>query len=308
MGLSTSISRMPRERSCPLSAQSSPQSFSDDSLAERPVWLWPNLLSLDAPLIAVLWLHLFAASEHIGLSSSVTFILGLTVWVIYVADRLFDGLDAHQPAPQPARHLFHRAHRNILLSLLPAALALALYLCFQLDTRTLQWGVSILLVVAGYFGAVHWLGLKWAFPKEAVVALVFAIGSSFPAWIRMPRPNAAMAISFTLFTLTCWLNVVLIEYVEWSIMEDGAGTPHASTLAAGAHLVAAGAGIAAAALAISLSLPSHVQTPVMLAIMLSAAALAALGSCWRRLSLNAVRVLADAALLTPAVILLFTHP
>src|SRR5690348_15164620 len=34
----------------------------------HPFWLWPNLLSLDAPLIAVLWLHLFALSGHIRLS------------------------------------------------------------------------------------------------------------------------------------------------------------------------------------------------------------------------------------------------
>src|ERR1700744_1199150 len=45
----------------------------------RPGWLWPNLLSLDAPLIAVLWLHLFAAAGHIRIAPLVTVSLVLVV-------------------------------------------------------------------------------------------------------------------------------------------------------------------------------------------------------------------------------------
>jgi hypothetical protein len=256
----------------------------------------------------VLWLHLFAASVHAELAPSITLVLGLTVWLIYVADRLLDAFAADRTSYQSARHRFHRTHRNVLLPLLIAALALTLWGCFQLDAPTLQFGMLMILIVAGYFGAVHGIGSKWRFPKEAVVALVFGIGTFFPAWIHSPRSSSAMAIPLAFFIVICWLNVVLIEHVEWiGINRDRLEIPHASTLAAGAHLPSIGIGTALAAAAISVMFPRQVEPPVMLAVLLSAIALAALGSCWQRLSLNAVRVLADTALLTPALILLFEH-
>jgi hypothetical protein len=275
---------------------------------QQPPWLWPNLLSLDAPLIAILWLHLFAASEHIEIASSVTLVLGLTVWIIYVADRIFDGLRVDGRSDQAARHRFHRTHRNVFLLVLIAALALIVWECLQLDACTLQFGTLLSLIVAVYFSAVHVAGSRLRFPKEAVVALVFAIGTFFPMWIHVQRSTAAMAISLLLFILICWLNVVIIEYAEWAALERGrAKTPHGSTIAAGAHLPSIGIVTALSVAAISLIFPLRVEQPVMLAVLLSAIALAMLGSYWQRLSLNALRVLADAALLSPALIFLFAH-
>jgi len=60
-----------------------------------PFWSWLNILSLDAPLIAVLWQALLARTFHIPLRPSGRLALGLTVWAIYLADRV---LDARTPA------------------------------------------------------------------------------------------------------------------------------------------------------------------------------------------------------------------
>ena len=35
-------------------------------VARPPWWLWPNLLALDAPLVAVVWQHALAPPEEIG--------------------------------------------------------------------------------------------------------------------------------------------------------------------------------------------------------------------------------------------------
>ena len=59
-----------------------------------PLWLWPNLLSLDAPLVAVLWQSFLAYRFSLPLRLSGCLALGLTVWSIYLLDRL---LDARQP-------------------------------------------------------------------------------------------------------------------------------------------------------------------------------------------------------------------
>ena len=59
--------------------------FEEDS---APLWLWPNLLSLDAPLVAVLWQGFLAYRFSLPLRPAGRLVLGLTVWAIYFLDRL----------------------------------------------------------------------------------------------------------------------------------------------------------------------------------------------------------------------------
>ncbi len=53
-------------------------------------WLWPNLLSLDAPVVAVLWQILFARCFQVPVDALAALLLLLTVWLIYAADRTLD--------------------------------------------------------------------------------------------------------------------------------------------------------------------------------------------------------------------------
>ena len=55
-----------------------------------PLWLWPNLLSLDAPLVALVWQDFAAHSFGHPLRLPARIVLALTVWAIYVVDRLLD--------------------------------------------------------------------------------------------------------------------------------------------------------------------------------------------------------------------------
>lgn len=276
----------------------------------QPLWLWPNLLSLDAPLIAVLWLHLFALSGRIRVSPLVSLVLGLVVWLIYAADRLLDGLRPEPLQLQSPRHRFYRTHRKVLLALLLGVLCLTARVCLKLDPRTLLFGTLMMLAIAGYFAVVHWAGplWRWRFPKEAVVAIAFAVGVLFPALIHAHKFAGPMLILLALFVMLCWLNVVLIEYAEWvQLRRCRQETPHGSTLSGGRHLLAIGIFLAIVSLWLMERTGFRADRSVLLAISLSALALAGLGSYWRKLSTNAVRVLADAALLTPAFVLLFLH-
>jgi hypothetical protein len=277
---------------------------------QQPVWLWPNLLSLDAPVIAVLWLHLIAVCGRIPISRVASLTLGLVVWLIYAADRLFDGLRSDPTAVQSPRHRFYRTHRKVLLAVLLGVLALTCCICLELDPRTLLFGTLIMLVIVGYFLVVHWAGplWRWRFPKEAVVAIVFGVGTFFPALVHARGLSAAMAVSLVLFVMLCWLNVVLIEYAEWvRLRRRLVEMPHSSTVIGGKHLLAVGVVLAIASLWLMQPAGFRADRSVLLAIFLSALALAGLGIYWRKLSTNAVRVLADATLLTPAFVLLFLH-
>jgi hypothetical protein len=76
---------------------------------------------------------------------------------------------------------------------------------------------------------------------------------------------------------------------------------------AGRHLPAIGSGVALLALWVALLGSFRAEIPLMVAVAMSALALAALGLCWRRLTINQTRVLADVTLLTPAIVLLFVR-
>lgn len=267
------------------------------------MWLWPNLLSLDAPAIAFLWLRFFAETMHLYIEPTAGVALALTVWLIYVGDRLLDGWDIDAGEAIPARHEFYRIHRKPLAAAVPMGLALDIWVCLRLDLATCYAGLALSLAVVAYFGAVHLLRLR--IPKQAVVALLFSTGTLLPVWIGSNDSTSAM-ILMLLFMAVCWLNVVLIEYSEWIWFgRSRPKMPHVSTVAAGPHLpwLAALVGVTVGAF---LFLPAlRPNSPALVAIALSAVALAALGAFRRHLSGESVRVLADAALLTPLFVLPF---
>lgn len=276
----------------------------------HPWWLWPNLLSLDAPLIAVLWLHLFAASGHIRISPRVTVALALVVWLIYVSDRVLDGLQADSGAHLTARHQFYRAHRTAFVYLLPGVFVITCCVCLGLDSRTLELGALLMLVVAGYLATVHRLRTRWGLriSKEAVVAAVFGVGTFFPVWTHIGRATASMAVGFGFFVLICWLNLVLIEFAEWVGFRDRRSeAPHRSTIAAGKRFPEVCAGVVLVVLLLSRPSASGSERWILPAVALSALALGAVGFYRRELSIHTVRVLADVALLTPAIVLLFLY-
>jgi hypothetical protein len=47
-----------------------------------PWWLWPNVLSLDAPLVAVLWQAALAKVHHVAIMPGLHVALFLAVWLI----------------------------------------------------------------------------------------------------------------------------------------------------------------------------------------------------------------------------------
>ena len=67
-------------------------SFSTTTFLPRPLWLWPHLLSLEAPLVAVAWTWGLAKLHQMSIMPGVLPGLGLCVWIVYVLDRVLDGI------------------------------------------------------------------------------------------------------------------------------------------------------------------------------------------------------------------------
>ena len=248
--------------------------------ATKP-WLWPNLLSLDAPAVAVLWQALFVRCFRARFDVLSAVLLPLTVWLIYSADRVLDAWSNSRSLP---RHEFHGQHWRAILAAWIVAFAAAGWLAWKrLPDALFTRGLALLAVIAIYFALVHlWPRRRW--PKEFAVAILFAAGVSLAAWqqIRTVADIATVAV----FCCLCWINCAAIEKWESSgVMERPVG--------------AAAVCVGAAAF---LLLYEH--RPVLGgAEMASALAFLLLDRGRRRFSADALRVLADAALLSPVLFL-----
>jgi hypothetical protein len=244
----------------------------------RP-WLWPNLLSLDAPIVAVLWQILFARCFQVPVDPLAALLLLLTVWLIYSADRTLDAWkgDCHSP-----RHEFYRRWWGPLFPLWMSVLGLTAWLAAEhLSTGLFLRGVILLAAVGVYFALVHCGILRG--PKEAAVGVLFALGASLEAWSNVKSP--ADVATILLFSGLCWMNCIAIqrwegERLDWS--------PSAAAL-----VLACAAGVLL-----------YAHRPILGgAELASAAAFLLLGHVHRKLSADAVRVLADVALLSPLLFL-----
>jgi hypothetical protein len=249
----------------------------------RPWWLWPNLLSLDAPAVAVTWQVFLASVAGVAVPLAACVVLALVVWAVYLADR---GLDARRGADGSDRH--RTAGRNLIAwtAASVAALVSAAAVAFVALPRTyLNTGFVVAAVALAYFVAVHGAAnrLLGRGTKEAAVGVVFAAGTALPL-VAEAAPCALWLAGVIAFAALCWLNCALI-----SMWEDGCerGPPLWVVAVAGSGAVVA-----------ALDAPA----PVVFAVSVSVAALVVLHSFRTRVSIRAARVLADVVLLSPLLV------
>ena len=264
-------------------------------------WLWPHLLSLDAPLVALVWQDWWSRMGRTPLPISQRAILGLGVWMIYLADRLADTARGRPDEAATARHAFAGARRLPLL-VLTALVGAGLVLLAPSTLRVGQFcaGLVLLTAAAGYFWMIHrrssqsWMARV---PKEAAVGGMFALGTAFFPLCRPSPPPGPLLLAVVFFGATCFLNCALITSWERNLCDQ---RDPFSFLNAFPWLASHGlrpmcwllAGMAGGA-----GLATH--GVVFLPVVLAALALGMLDRCHRRIAPDALRFLADAMLLTP---------
>src|SRR5689334_15643607 len=253
----------------------------------RP-WLWPNLLSLDAPIVALLWQVLFVRCFHGSLGMIPAVLLSLAVWLIYAADRM---LDAWRGCIEQPRHEFYRRHWRAVLPVWILVATAGSWLAWsRLPTPLFVRGAVVGSCAGLYLAVVH---LAPGFvlrtkAKESAVAVLFGLGASLAAWPRIQ--TWADVLTILLFSCLCWMNCTAIE--DW---ERGDGLRPSVILAAAFVAL-----LAACFLRDVRPILGCAETSATLGLVL-------LDRMRRRCSLPALRVLADAALLTPIVLLPMVH-
>jgi hypothetical protein len=182
-----------------------------------PWWLWWNILSFDAPTVAVVWALLLARPNHLRLRAADEVVLGLVVWCIYVSDRLFDGLKLTNQRVLRERHIFCAKHRRALTWLLLLAAVAVLWVTAEfLAPLEVSAGMKLAAIIGAYMATIHaGRGSMARFvPKEVAVGILFAVGTTLPAWSRLSEFSSDKWIPFGLFAVLCSLNCLAIECWE----------------------------------------------------------------------------------------------
>lgn len=232
--------------------------------------------------------------------------LALTVWTVYVFDRLLDAHAALRTAELGRlreRHYFHWRHRRVLLPLAAAAACAAAGLILAFMPAVARERGSVLAAASlAYFARVHSGHRSRPFlaallTKELLVGLLFTAGCALPAFGALRTSAHAslwpLACAAAYFASLAWLNCHAIDRWE-SQTERQAGI----SLAACACLLAVCALLAATAAW------AHPRVAALLAAgAVSALLLALLDLKRNSLGQVTLRAVADLALLTPAPLL-----
>ena len=143
----------------------------------------PNLLSLDAPLVAVVWMWILAKSMRVVyVDNNAYWLLGGAVWSIYVLDRILDVKRFQGPVEEMStRHHFHWKYWKILLPTVVGVVVFCSYSAFSIASAALLTaGIAGIGMVILYILARTIDKGEVAYVKNFIAAMTFAFGVAAP--------------------------------------------------------------------------------------------------------------------------------
>lgn len=287
-----------------------------------PLWLYPNLLSLDAPLVAVLWLWVFARMWRADyLPAPAYIVLGLSVWAVYIFDRLFDAsLRSGSPEKLEERHRFHLLHkRKFQICGVVAALGAVLITLLALPIQIFSYAIFGCLLVLAFFALSIFSSQKRGeveYGKNIIAGLAFAYGTALAAHVYVPALDSsgirfldlAMTREVIVFGVLCIVNITAIDVWEYSLqtpdLEESASAELSITLPLA---VLAAASVIFAYKASRDDGTETIERFYYVAILTASALFYVLGRSRDRFSVLQLRVLADVALIIPVGVFAVLH-
>lgn len=307
-----------------------------------PAWLLPNLMSLDAPLVALVWMWMLARVMRVQyIETSSYLVLAGGVWCVYVLDRIRDVRSGKHllTDEMPWRHQFHwRCRRGLLAAVLLVVGVCSYHALFVLGREMLVLGITALFLVFCYWLISRIDRGEVAYGKNMLAGLTFAFGVAGPIIVlSQPLPIVLddvlvpfqqvfdagggvgyiassleafkilvvmvlatlqvvlMSVHVLLFALLFVMNINAIDLWEYSRASDDPVVKQESELSLSIGLITLVAGsVFAAAYVVD-----EYSQPLCYAVMISAGLLQVINKNRSRFSIDALRVLADLALLVP---------
>lgn len=250
---------------------------------------WPNILAVDAALIAVAWQFALAKGSWAVLGWPAYAVLGLSVWLTYMADRLFDVRSHPLENLKSLRHRFAKEHGTLLWRIWWSALVINLCIATQLTLLQLKHGCVLLAACLLYTFFNQKLSRQF-FPKEICVSLIFAGG------IVVFLPTSPPFNLIFPFAWVCLINCLIIGAREKEIDADMR-----------VHSIASAIAEKQIAILSFASVPAIILITPLLSISMAicVVSLGVLHLLRDKVQLEDFRVLADAALLAGAVVAMF---
>lgn len=178
--------------------------------------MWLNLVCLDAPLVALAWLWLFARSFGVPFHIGNAIALFLTAWLIYLADRFADSSSLKPNAPRSLRQDFCLRHRAIWLASVALIAGFDAYVIWRTTAvQTFLVGAVVGILAVIYLVVNHPLGLIWrSLPaKELAIGVLFAAGTIVALLPRI-QLTTGCAVATVSFAALCSLNCISIARWE----------------------------------------------------------------------------------------------
>ena len=270
---------------------------------KHPKWLLPNLLSLDAPIVAVVWAWMFAQSWRVQwVNANIYLLLPGVVWIIYCLDRYLDNkVSENKRGEHSARHAFHQRHWwwfRIGIYIVAGFCAATL---LQLPLSIFFHAIPILILVCVYFFTAvfseHRQGQPQLF-KNAIAGFTFSYGTAMGVFFFRPSSywlELVLTQQNLLFALLCTCNITAIDLWEASratAEREGKKYYELSLTIPLFILVTLSFLLAVRA--------DDYSRPFYFAIMIAGGLLQVINHYRSRFSLNTLRAFADLALLVPA--------
>lgn len=169
----------------------------------------PNALAADAVAISLCWQAVFASASGVNVHFATANVLGLSVWLIYMADRLFDVAKRPMTQLHSVRHRFAKKHSQTLWKIWIGTLIINVGIAF-IGLTKLQFfkGLILLMVCLAYTGLNQKSSSRF-FPKELCVAIIYTAG----VIVFLPL-DQGLWMPFWILMLICLINCLMISSRE----------------------------------------------------------------------------------------------
>lgn len=268
----------------------------------RRWWHFPNLLGLDSPLIAVMWLFLFARTWRILYHPWEAYVgLALAAWTIRIAGLLLESAMTNDESRFSATQRIW-LKRSAFVTGIAAVLLIVLYFPLSVYHFLLIGGVF----VAGYFAVSLFSGQEegeMSYSKHALGGLAFAFGIALTAQVYLPNTgirDLLFSKEFICFSVLCFLASSAVDI--WG-KAGRAGDQEISTM----HEISLSLPLTllgAASLVYAVQDQAMLSRPFYYAVLTGAALLQVLNRARGRFDLVTLKTLAGLSLLIPGLVFL----
>lgn len=140
-------------------------------------------------------------------------ILGFSVWIIYILDRLLDNQKAENHPTE--RHIFHQQNAQVLWYFIGILTLVCTFLVFYLPVDVIIFGIIISLFTGIYLLIVSKISIKNNFQhyKEPITSFVY-VSAVFGTTILHNPPICSLIIGF-IFLLIVFQNLLLFSLMEF---------------------------------------------------------------------------------------------